>query len=231
MTAAVLMKIDIHLHTTHGSACSYMDPDQLVTKAKSVGLDGICITEHDQIWDQYAIERLSDKHDFLVMGGVEIATDYGEVLVFGLHQSVLSISSIFELKERVDDAGAAMVLAHPLRAEYRLVSEYPDFDPAISPDLPNALDSFCRMPAFNLVDAMETFNGQSGIHEGRLAGSIARHLNLPDTGGSDAHAVLGVGSCYTLFEESVRGEEDLICQIKAGKMKGVDDRWKQEEIV
>ena len=52
------MKIDLHLHTLYGSACAYMDPDQLIQQAKSIGLDGVCITEHNQIWNSEAVERV-----------------------------------------------------------------------------------------------------------------------------------------------------------------------------
>src|SRR4030042_1432706 len=116
------MKIDLHLHTLYGSACAYMDPDQLIHQAKLMGLDGVCITEHNQLWDKAAIERLRDKHNFLVIGGVEVSTDLGEILVFGLHQSVLQVYDAVQLKALVDEVDGAMVMAHPFRSEPELFS-------------------------------------------------------------------------------------------------------------
>ena len=40
------MIIDLHVHTTLGSADSIIDPGELVEIAQKVGLDGVCITEH-----------------------------------------------------------------------------------------------------------------------------------------------------------------------------------------
>ena len=82
------MKIDLHTHTVYGSGCSHIDPSALVEQAKRVRLDGVCITEHNQLWVPERIERLSRKHNFVVIGGVEVLTGCGEILVFGLHESV-----------------------------------------------------------------------------------------------------------------------------------------------
>jgi histidinol phosphatase-like PHP family hydrolase len=48
-------------------------------------------------------------------------------------------------------------------------------------------------------------------------------LQLPFTGGSDAHAPAEVGSCYTSFEEAVT-RDNFISLLKAGRYQGVDIR-------
>ena len=94
-----------------------MDPDQLVKRAKEIGLNGVCITEHNQLWGQQAIQRLREKHNFLVIGGVEVSTDCGDILVFGLHRSVRDVFYIQDLRKMVTDAGAVMILSNPFRSE------------------------------------------------------------------------------------------------------------------
>ena len=223
-----MMKIDLHLHTLYGSACAYMNPDQLVQQAKSVGLEGVCITEHNQVWDRDALRKLRDKYGFLIIGGVEVSTDMGEMLVFGLHRSVLRVYSALELRKMVDDAGGVMVMAHPFRSEPELFSQ---FDLSISspnPTLPNKIRSVGERPVFKLVDALEIYNGRAGLKETSFTRAVARHIRLPGTGGSDAHAILGVGACYTIFENEIEDEQDLIIQIKEGRFQGVDDRWKKD---
>jgi hypothetical protein len=220
------LKIDLHTHTIYGSACAYMDPDQLIFKAKSVGLDGVCITEHDQVWGDGTLDRLRQKHDYLIIGGVEVSTDCGEVLAFGLHHPVLDVYSIQDLKKTVDQAGGVMILAHPFRYEADLVNQ--NVLSALSS--PAAIDSarledISHNPVYQLMDALETHNGRSGIREKMLSTAVATHLNLPGTGGSDAHSVMGVGTCYTLFHEPVYDEQDLIRQIKEGSIQAVDKRW------
>jgi hypothetical protein len=51
----------------------------------------------------------------------------------------------------------------------------------------------------------------------------ARALNLPFTGGSDAHAAGEVGSCYTEFDDEVTSD-DFVLLLKRGNYKGVDTR-------
>jgi len=220
------LKIDLHTHTIYGSACAYMDPDQLILKAKSVGLDGVCITEHDHVWGDEALARLRDKHNYLVIGGVEVSTDGGEVLVFGLHHPVLEIYSIHELKKVVDEAEGVMVLAHPFRYEADLVNQ--NVISALSSMASvnsTQVESIAKNPVYPLLDALETHNGRSGRKEKTLSKAVAYYLNLPGTGGSDAHSVMGVGSCYTMFDEPVHNEQDLIRQIKQGSILPVDKRW------
>ncbi|MDK1021066.1 MAG: PHP domain-containing protein [Candidatus Hydrogenedentes bacterium] len=219
------MKIDLHLHTVNGSACAYMEPDALVQKAKAVGMDGVCITDHDYVWAPNAVERLRDKHGFLVIGGAEVGTEYGHVLVFGLHETVRDVFYANDLRKMVDEAGGVMVLAHPFRGEPALVRAY--FDASSNgktEEFVDTLEAVCLRPVFQLMDALETYNGASSFNEVELATVVAERLNLKGTGGSDAHAVIGVGACYTVFEEPVHDEQDLIGQIKAGRFHGVDDR-------
>jgi predicted metal-dependent phosphoesterase TrpH len=218
------MKIDLHTHTSYGSACAYMDPDQLVERAKIMGLDGVCITEHDQIWNVDALERLKKKHDFLVIGGVEVSTDCGEILVFGLHESVLNIFKAQDLKERVDEAGAVMILAHPFRYQPDLLATY--FRSRSAGDSgTDVIETVCQQPVFAMIDAVEVYNGHSGFDEVEFTQLIAKRLHLKGSGGSDAHATLEVGSCYSVFEDDIRDEQGFLEQIKSSKFFGVDQRW------
>jgi predicted metal-dependent phosphoesterase TrpH len=222
------MKIDLHLHTLYGSACAYMDPDQLILQAKQVGLDGVCITEHNQIWDSEAIERLQERHSFPVIGGVEVNTDLGEMLVFGLHQSVLSVYSALQLRTMVDEAEGVMIMAHPFRTEPELFSHLDLADPDPKKMISSGIGAVGDRPIFELIDALEIYNGRAGLKETAFTEAVAVHMNLPGTGGSDAHAILGVGACYTVFEEAIKDERDLIDQIKRGRFYGVDDRWRKD---
>ncbi len=222
------MKIDLHLHTLYGSSCAYMDPDQLIQQAKLRGLDGVCITEHNQIWDVEAIERLRNKHNFLIIGGVEVSTDLGEILVFGLHRSVLQVYSAVQLRAMVDEVEGAMIMAHPFRNEPELFSNFELPGPKTSRSISKEIKMVGNRPVFRLMDALEVFNGRAGLRETAFTTAVAHQVNLPGTGGSDAHAILGVGACYTVFDGEIGDERDLIEQIKQGRIRGVDDRWQKD---
>ena len=87
----VLLIIDLHTHTYPKSDDSFIDINELIVEARSRGLDGICLTEHDSFWSQDEITVISARHNFLVIPGVEINTDSGHVLVFGLDKYIFGM--------------------------------------------------------------------------------------------------------------------------------------------
>jgi predicted metal-dependent phosphoesterase TrpH len=107
--------IDLHCHTRVHSACSALTPDALARAARARGLDGVCITEHDALWDLNAIRRVAAEMDFLVLRGMEVTTEVGHVLVFGAREHHPAMATLDELRIRARDDGALMFLAHPGR--------------------------------------------------------------------------------------------------------------------
>ena len=66
------------------SPCSALTPDALVRAAMARGFDGVCITEHDALWTAADIARVADEMQFPVLRGMEVTTEVGHVLVFGM---------------------------------------------------------------------------------------------------------------------------------------------------
>jgi len=107
------MLIDLHTHTAPKSDDSYLKPEELITYAKRAGLDAICLTEHDWFWDEEAIRELCQRHDFLLLPGVEITTEEAHLLVFGLEWRWTLLQKIWPL--RLDpDANGYLALARQL---------------------------------------------------------------------------------------------------------------------
>jgi 3',5'-nucleoside bisphosphate phosphatase len=78
------LKADLHLHTT--ASDGRLEPGEIVSLAKRVGLDVIAITDHDTI--EGVVPALTAAHDsssLTVIPGVEINTDVprGEVHILG----------------------------------------------------------------------------------------------------------------------------------------------------
>ena len=109
------MLIDLHTHTRAHSWDADLGPDELVEAASSAGLDGVCLTEHDFFWDVEAVRALGRRHDFLVLPGVEINTEDGHFLCFGLNSYVYGMHRALELAGHVQRAGGTMIAAHPYR--------------------------------------------------------------------------------------------------------------------
>ena len=94
---------------------SVLSVGDLVALAIDRGLDGICLTEHNAVWEPRKLEALREKYDFPIFSGMEVGTEKGHVLVFGLERFTLEFLSLTRLRRAVERAGAAMILAHPQR--------------------------------------------------------------------------------------------------------------------
>lgn len=205
------MIIDIHTHTYPTSDDSTLTPEELISKSKRIGLDGVCITDHDRFWDPKDIHSLSRKHDYLVLPGCEVTTEEGHMLVYGLQEYIFGMHRASYVKELVDDAGGAMVVAHPYRRFYRKQAH--TSEEAYEDMLVRA----CRNKVFGFVNAVEIFNGRGSDEENHFAAHIADRFGLSTTGASDAHSIEQVGTYATRFRQPVRNLEDFIAELKAGR--------------
>jgi len=207
------MIIDLHIHTKPASGCSDLDPVELIKEAKKIGLDGVCLTEHDKIWNQDAIQKLREEYDFLVLGGVEITSMDGDILVFGLEKEIEGIVSVNKLRELVDEAEGVMIASHPFRGAFIEGGEFS------IPGVTLTVDEACKKPFLKFMDTIETINGQNSDLENEFTVKVCNQLHLKGTGGSDAHSPPEVGKSVTIFEGRIENEEDLIRELKAGRFK------------
>ncbi|MBI4233576.1 MAG: PHP domain-containing protein [Chloroflexi bacterium] len=197
------MLIDLHTHTLHYSTDSSLSLGELLGRARERGLDGVCLTEHNAVWPVERLETAAQRHGLLVLRGMEVSTDRGHVLVFGLEGFTVEMLSLERLRTLVDEAGAAMVLAHPLR------------------ESGSRLD-WHQLPRF--FHAVEVLNGSDANGANAYLASLAQTLALPGTGGSDAHSPYALGSCATRFLEPVHTEAELVQALRAGRFEAVDLR-------
>ena len=188
------MLIDLHTHTRVYSPCSALTPEALVRAARAHGLDGVCITEHDALWLLDEINALAASMDFVVLRGMEVTTEVGHVLVFGLDRHDRAMAVLDNLHPVVRSEGALMYLAHPGR-------RYGTLPPA---DLSAYFDS------------VEAQNGTEGILQNEAASLMAANMRLPGIGGSDSHSVREVGICATEFDAQVHDEPSFLAALRSG---------------
>ncbi len=209
------MLIDLHTHTFPKSDDSFMGPDELVEAAKGLGLEGICITEHDYFWEREDIVALAQKHDFLVLAGCEVNTDGGHALVFGLEKYVFGMHRVAYLSQLVDEAGGAWVAAHPYRRRYR--QEHADAPHSYS----SAVDDASMDPFFSACHAIETLNGRATDGENAFSVDVSRRLGLGMVGGSDAHRIRQLGGVATRFSRRITCLEELVGELRSGRFEPV----------
>ncbi|MFQ5925136.1 MAG: CehA/McbA family metallohydrolase [Dehalococcoidia bacterium] len=207
------MLIDLHTHTVPNSDDSYLKPEELIAYAKRAGLDAICLTEHDWFWDDEAIRELCQRHDFLALPGVEITTEEAHLLVFGLERYVFGMHRASFVRHLVDEAGGAIIVAHPYRRHFPIGAE-PE-DERYYPALTRA----CESPLFQVADAIEVLNGRSSEKENAFSRGISQKLNLRGIAGSDAHEISDIGHCATFFERRISSLRELIAELKEGRFR------------
>jgi len=209
------MLIDLHTHTRPLSWDSYLEPDELVERSKAAGLDGICLSEHDFFWKPSDVEALAKRHSYLVLPAIEVNTDDGHILAYGLEEYVYGMHRSHELAHHVEQARGAMVAAHPYR---RQMPWFIDSDS----DYQEALVRASRNPAYQYCVALEAINGRGTQKENEFSQRLCEVMEMRGTAGSDAHARLDIGRCATEFERDVSSIEELIDELKAGRFRAVD---------
>jgi predicted metal-dependent phosphoesterase TrpH len=198
-------KIDLHVHTKY-SGDNDSDPEESVLRAIELGLHGIAFTDHYYYAASEPVEILKAKfkNSILILRGVEFSTAEGHCLIFGVDTDTLSLkyASVNEVIQVVQQKGGVVIPSHPFRSVNSLG------------DLVRNVPGLCALEGYNGCN-MHAFNMK--------AIEAAEALNLPYTGGSDAHTPREVGSCFTEFDYMVT-DENLIDVLKAGKFQGVDNR-------
>jgi predicted metal-dependent phosphoesterase TrpH len=203
--------IDLHVHTYPASACSVARVDDVVVEAKRIGLDGICLMDHNYVWDRARVDELKRRHDFLILRGNEITTDQGDMLVLGLETPIQGIIKLDELRTMVSEAGGFIIAAHPFRGFLLFGSGQLGLTP----------EKAMERPLFKQVDGIEVLNSKVTEKENRFASEVAKGRGLPGTGGSDAHQVSDIGLYATRFFSKITSERELIDALRGGRYEAV----------
>jgi hypothetical protein len=209
--------LDMHVHTTIGSYDSNLSPLDLIRVGKAAGLDGVVVTEHDRGWDRDLARRLGEEHDFLMLCGMEVSTDLGHILVYGLEEYVSGILYAETLRQVVDRIEGVMFAAHPYRRAF--VNTNGRWD-APKPTL--TVQQAADHTIVQLVDGLEVYNGATGDRENALAVAVKEYVGVHGIGGSDAHSEHGLGCCATQFERCIRSERELIEELRAGRFRALN---------
>jgi len=201
------MRVDLHIHTRPRSPCSAIDPSALLEEARRAGLDGVCLTEHQNRWSPREVEELMQAGRIRVFQGNEVTTNQGDILVFGYDQEVKGVVPIQDLRKEVEAVGGLMIAAHPFRGFLLFGISQLQLD----------LGQACQRAVFQHVDGLEIHNCKVTDPENDMARRVAERLGLLGVAGSDAHRPDEVGKCVTIFEREVRTEQELIEEILAGR--------------
>ena len=170
--------------------------------AKSRGLDGIAITDHN------AVEGAAKAWDYgrgigvTVVRGTEVSTKEGHVLAYGVKEPIPRDLSSRETVERIVADGGIPVAAHP----YRFWSGLGEQATVETP-----------------FAAYEVRNARTLRRGNAKASALAATKGVPGIGGSDAHFLEEIGRAVTVVEDAST-EVEVLEAVRRGsaRAEGVD---------
>lgn len=198
------MKFDLHIHSKY-SGDSKVDPKDIVKVAEKKGLDGLAILDHNSIKGYNKIKDIDT--DLILVPGIEVSTEQGHVGAIGLKEEIGRPKTVKEAIEIIHEHDAIAVAVHPYR-----------FWSGMGEDVIRG----------NNWDAMEGMNGRTWHYKNNRSQKLAKEMDLPMVGGSDAHRLKSVGKTYTIVQNA-DSWIDLIKDIKQDKtgVGGEDRTYKQ----
>lgn len=194
----------MHAHSFTRSRDSGISGPTLVENAAIRGLDGITLTEHNAIWPADELRELSERYEIVALPAMELGTDVGHVLVYGLDHYTIDLLRIEVLRPIVLSEGAAMVWAHPMR------------------EVDGRRSSWQEVP--ELFEALEVVNGDHSDRPNGYWASMSEEVGVGRTAGSDAHSVPAIGRVGTTFPEPVADLETLVTMLKQQRQDIFDFR-------
>lgn len=172
------MKFDLHVHSKY-SKDSKMELSAILKTAKSAGLSGVAITDHDTVEGGLIASKIDS--DIKVICGAEIRTDRGEVIGYNLNEEITK-RDFFEVTDEIKDQGGIISVPHPF-------------------DIFRVYRTKLTDEVIEAVDCIEVLNSRCAISAlNEKARRFAEKRNLPMTAGSDAHTPSEIGASGVVID-------------------------------
>jgi hypothetical protein len=189
---------DLHLHTIYSYDGTATIP-AVLRRARSVGLNVIAVTDHDEIAGAYEAANLASHYDVEVILGSEITTAEGDLLALFIKEKIQPGLSLIETLLRIRDQGGVGIAAHPMAGGMGMksLSAY------------SILKALKQPLAAETLIGIETYNGTAiDRMSNRYARILAGSIQIAQTGNSDAHIIDTIGFGMTEFPGSTA--QDLL---------------------
>ena len=175
MTTQIPLAIDFHVHSDD-SYDGHEPIELILEQAADIGLDGVVITDHDEISESLRAAELAPEYGLIGIPGVEVSTRHGHLLAVGVEERPDPGQPFTETVAEVRDFGGVAIVPHPCQRSRHGV----------------------RKRHIEDADAIETYNSMVFTgYRNRRARTFARRRGYPQIGASDAHYLPNVGKAYT----------------------------------
>lgn len=180
---------DIHIHSSVGDGMASI-PEIVEFVAERGDLDVIAITDHDCIEGSYQARELVAKrgYHFEVVTGMEVTTLEGHFLALFMESPVASLQPLAKTIEAIHAQDGLGIVPHPMSWLTESITR-------------QSLEKIVNSGEQGIyLDGIETINPTiAGRISNRRARTFSEKYRLAETGGSDAHFLLAVGSAFTSF--------------------------------
>lgn len=192
-----VIKADFHVHSI-ASKDSLSKGEDLVARAKKLGLGKLILTDHNTI--SGALELQKAYPDFVIVGE-EILTTSSEILAIFVKEELPKGIKPVEAFKRLKDQGAFISLSHPYAATRHgwTEAEMEEYLP--------------------YLDAIEIANARNMPEMNQSAVKFAKAHGLCGTAGSDAHGVPELGAMGLQLPDFHNADE-LRTAIKSAEVFG-----------
>jgi predicted metal-dependent phosphoesterase TrpH len=195
MTATI--RLDLHVHSRY-SVDSRLSFEQILERVTYQGLQGFALTDHNTTEGLATLDRLRSSYPgFWFVPGIEISTQEGHLLAYGIRESPPANRPLVETLDRVAALGGISVLAHPFRWIH---------------------GAGRRIASVARVQGIEGRNGKNSELSNTKAELLAARRAIACTGGSDAHEPKQVGRAFTEFSGEVASLDDVLEQIRKNEI-------------
>lgn len=188
------MLIDMHMHEMRYSKDSFLRLEQMVELARSRGLDGICITDHDSMGIKEFAGEYSKTTGFPIFVGIEYFSLQGDIVAFGIEDYPRERIPAQEFISYVLSQGGMCFSAHPFRNNNRGLEE--------------------NLSWIQGLDGVEVLNGSTLFEANKKAADYAKARNFALLGSSDCHVPEKLGIYATYFQREIGTVEELIQGVK-----------------
>ena len=207
--------LDMHVHTaaSDDSTATIEGYIELILAYRQVHpFHGFVLTEHRTYTPGLNLQRYWDEYGVLVLQGIEMDTNLGHLLVYGINARVLER---FDLTRRMHDGR-------------RIIAELTRLGAVAAPSHPFRESAFGSVMERNFAEVagvrlVESCNGQNRHPQNERAAALAVQHELRVLGGSDAHYLnpLWFLTCATEFDDTITSAEELIEALLYGTYRPV----------
>jgi predicted metal-dependent phosphoesterase TrpH len=205
----------MHVHTaaSDDSTATIEGYIELILAYRQVHpFDGLVLTEHRTYTPGLNLQHYWDEYGVLVLQGIEMDTNLGHLLVYGINERVLER---FDLTRRMHDGR-------------RIIAELTDLGAVAVPSHPFRESAFGGVMERNLaevagVQIIERHNGQNHHKQNERAAALATQHTLRGLGGSDAHYLSPKWflTCATEFDDTITSTAELVEALHYGTYRPI----------